>query len=134
MCVLAARTRVSQIYIKVLLPVLFLESSRFVFSLPDLKNKQVWKLFKGGGRENLADCRFGFILGVSGLFYQHFIKISRHTEFEWTLQKTRMYPLPRFYSYSSVPVIVSPTYLHAIGQFGILRACQSQFQTSVHFP
>lgn len=66
MCVLAGRARVPQIYIKVLLPVLPLESSRFFFLLPDLKNKQVQKLFNSGGKGILSGWRFHSILVKGG--------------------------------------------------------------------
>lgn len=110
MCVLAERARVPQIYIKVLLPVLPLESSRFFFPLPDLKNKQVQKLFKSVGKGILAGCRFHFILvkgGHDGCYFNILLlKLSDILKLNRFYRK-HTYPLPRSNSYCFTILVIS---------------------------
>lgn len=125
MCVLAGRARVPQIYIKVLLPVLPLESSRIFFPLPDLKNTQVQELFKSGGRGSwlVADFILFWWRGEhDGCCFNNIIKTFKHTEGEQILQKTPMYPLPRSYSYCFIILFIShiyPAIYTSIGQFRV---------------
>lgn len=144
MCVLDARTRVPQIYIKVLLAILFLESSRcfllFPFAWLKKINMSENYLNVEEGREILAGCGVLFYLrGVLFSFFTNILLIfSDMLKLNWFYRKhtcihcpdptitISLYLLYCISVHLSIPPLVNSS--------SILSAFQSKFLTSVHFP